>query len=257
MTLDKESFKKRRQHLLETLHMADDSLELDPDACFEEYKYETFRKKFEIFLNTKSLKMVGNFIDRDTPVEVLCLECKHKWSDSPKKIMSDQCCLRCKGYGTNVKIDFFLWERTRAIIADKHGKTIQFSIFDPAIRPTVNDELIVKCKRGHKFTTTHRYLRRDRWCPFCPRELTTKETLTSNAVYKDRRKTKQAILNEVCKQKGVGMVSKKNSKGAIGLVCYSCDKRFRRTPYQILNNIYLCPSRCTKGIKCSYSNYNK
>jgi len=239
------------------LHMESDSLELDTDAKFDDYIHDSFRGKFEAFLKKQSFEIIGVFVNENTATGIRCINCKHEWNDTPKRIMENQYCPICRYWVANVRLEHHLWKRSRAIIADKQGKTIRFSDFDPDIKPTVNDQLKVKCKNGHKFTTTHRYLRRNRWCKECPREPINRDTTVSNSVYKNHRKTKQAILNEVCKQKGVGMISKKNEKGTIGLTCFSCKTSFRKTPYQILNNLYLCPSECVRGVRFTYNNFNK
>jgi len=253
LTLDKEIFKQQRQKRLENLYIDRGVLALDPGVQLKDYKYNSQEQRFQLSLEAKSMKALGEFKDNHTAIRVHCLTCHHEWVDTPINIIKKNCS-KCEVWVNNAQADHDLWHRSEAIIQDKQGKIITFSDYDPDIRVTVDDSFVVECQREHRFTTSHRYLRRDRWCPVCKRNPLYKDNLISKHVY-DKKQVildKQRKLNAVCNNKGVTMKSVRQENGTYLLACNICRRKSYKTSYQILNNIFLCKKKCVRGEKFSY-----
>ncbi len=243
----------RRERFLKGLYADSDLLALDPNAKIDEYRQNSMKDKFLISMENKDIEVLGEFIGNHLGIKLRCKDCKHEWTNTPAKAISLNC-PGCNDVQNNVKADKRLFQRSLAIVRDKRGKVVKYSDFDPLIKCSVDDKFIIVCHREHRFTTSHRYLRRDRWCPVCEKTLLHKDNLSSNAVYgkKGHDQNRQKAFLEICKAKGVNLLSMKRADGKYKLSCKSCGTKFKKNEHQILNNIFLCPSECVRGEKLSF-----
>lgn len=251
--MEKEPIRKRRDHLLRGLHSDNELFALDEEADLDSYEYNSPGQKFDLLMRNQKITVAGEYAGCDTQVKLKCDKCSNEWSAVPTKAIAHGC-PKCRKETINVQADIKLYERSTAIIRDKGGKVIKLSAFNPAVKSTIDNRFLVICHKGHRFTTTHRFLRRNRWCPLCKANSPYHENPVSKAVYgnKTTEQGRQKRIIEVCSIKGVKLSSVKQGDGTFELTCNNCGSVFQKNPLQILKNVYLCPFKCIKGEKFTY-----
>lgn len=255
--MDKKESRKnilieQRNQALKDVLPDQDLLDIDPDVSVNDYRYNDTRTRFYASMEASRIDVLSGYQNQDTPVALHCNICKHTWNDTPKQAKRKRCPICHKLQKIRNK-DVSLWTRSAKIIADKRGKLVSMPELDPEKIPTIRDEFVIRCHRGHQFTSSHYYLRRDLWCPVCERIPGSEKyftiALSSRYVY-GRRMTeeqRQAHLSTVAQAKGALLLSKKDKDGKYTIKCQKCETRNVLTDRQILRNLYLCPSKCVRG----------
>lgn len=250
--LYKKNLIERRSEALQNILPDSDLLDLDSTIKIEDHRYNTWELRFYASMRAINVEVLSDYIDPQTPVTLHCKICDITWDATPITAKRNNC-PNCTTAQRIIDKDTEFWERSAKIIKDKQGKIVQWSKFDPDTPPTIHDEFVIKCHRGHPFTTSHYALRRDLWCPVCERLPDTEriftKALSSNHVYGKRmtKEQKQKHLAAVASAKGVILISTKQDDGKYLVECKQCKRRNMLTNRQILRNHYLCLSKCIRG----------
>lgn len=227
-------------------------LELDVDAKADEYNYNTYASRFIAGMNARDIQVLGGqYEDRDSVLNFACKACDHTWSAMAKNAQARGCPV-CKKFQINLKKSKKLWDRSKRIIKDKGGKIIKLPEIKPGEKATVDEEFLLACRRGHRFTFSHRRLYKDSWCPICNTShgvRGTDDRESSEFVYKKRltNPEKYARLREISEIKGSRILDPSWEEESYSLLCTACGTQADRTAKQICDNRYLCPKRCIKG----------
>jgi hypothetical protein len=248
----KEKIIEQRNKALRDVVSDADLLDIDTDVDVDDYRYDTWESRFYASMEAVNIEVVSEYINQETHITLHCKTCDFTWTETPVAAKRKKC-PNCTVAQKLLNKDTGFWERSAKIIADKQGKIVKWSKFNPDIPPTIHDEFVIKCHRGHLFTTSHYALRRDLWCPTCERmpdtERVFSNALSSNHVYGKRmtEKQRQKHLAAVASAKGVNLISVKQDDGKYLVECKTCKRRNTLTDRQILRNRYLCLSKCHRG----------
>jgi hypothetical protein len=224
-------------------------IDVTQEISIEDYEFTAKDAKFRERMKDLNITVKGKYSSHTEPVLLSCNVCTYEWETTPVAFKAKSCPV-CRKIAKSIDIDKKLWERSGKIIKDKFGKVIRLSDFDPRITPTVRDKFVLVCENGHKFTTSHERLRRDRWCPICSKTYYGNKR-SSNAIYgmKASSEEKQRRLSSVCEKKGAFLISNKGSDEKYTLSCKECKMEFRLNKRQMAEKLYICPKKCIKSFK--------
>lgn len=210
--MDKHAIEEKRKKELKVLFNDRDLFDLDlyANERLDDYEYESNAAKFRVAMEATKITTLGEYRGHDSEIKLSCDICRTVWASTPNRAVQFGC-PECRKVLLQSRKERRLWERTRAIIIDKGGKVIKTKDITQDYEPTVDDKFIVMCGMGHKFTTSHKKIRRNTWCPVCPKQKYSHK-VASKAVYKSHSVTvdKQQQLNDCCNSKGTSLLSMKN-----------------------------------------------
>lgn len=232
-------------------HFNPDLLDLDDSLKIEDLRYISEEDRFKALMESRGIELLDEYQGADKKIKFRCNICEYSWKIAPKVIRSTEC-PKCMTRRHNEKSYDLHWKRSQKIIEDKQGKIGMIPNFNRDIQPTMKDEFVLKCHKNHSFASSHAKLYRDIWCPICGKIRNQDGgKLTSSATYQNKMslENKEKRYRQVAALKGMRVTTSLQADGTYLLKCNVCKRTILKTPKQILENVYLCPKRCIKGVR--------
>lgn len=249
-----ESLQEQRKKLIEIAisndQLNDDLLKIDNSLDKELFNYNSPFKRFQMKMCARNITVSGDYESHKSILSFVCEKCKHEWEGSATHAQKIGC-PECFRFTSNLEKTVIMWDRSKKIIRDKIGKILQLPEIIPGKPPSLEDEFILGCSRGHTFTFTHHRLRDNLWCPQCRSKYGLSDEPVSNYVYRRGMTEEEKFVkySEIAEMKGAKILSLEPDSKAFKIVCKTCQKTRILTARQICNNQYLCKHRCVKGNK--------